>query len=83
MSIMADRGYTIRDQLSPHGLTLNIPPFMEARSKLPADEVKHGRKIGSLRIHVERAIGRIKNYAILKRILPPSMSIISCMCIVG
>ena len=73
MSIMVDRGFTIRDQLSPHGVTLNIPPFMEGRSNLPADEVKRGRKIASLRIYVERAIGRIKNYAILKGTLPLSM----------
>lgn len=74
VSVMADRGFTIRDQLSTLGITLNIPPFMEGRSQLPANEVKRGRKIASLRIHVERAIGRIKNYAILKGTLPLSMS---------
>ena len=71
---MVDRGFTIRDQLSPHGVNLNIPPFMEGRSKLRADEIKRGWKIASLRIYVETAIGRIKNYAILKGTLPLSMS---------
>ena len=52
VSVMADRGFTIRDQLSTLGITLNIPPFMEGRSQLPANEVKRGRKIASLRIHV-------------------------------
>ena len=74
VSIMADRGFTISDQLSPHGITLNIPPFMEGRVQLPADKVRSGRKIASLRIHIERAIGRIKNFSILKGTLPLSMS---------
>ena len=60
VSVMADRGFTIKDQLSQFGITLNIPPFMEGRAQLPASEVKTGRKIASLRIHIERAIGRIK-----------------------
>ena len=48
--------------------------FMEGRSQLPASQVQEGRKIASLRIHVERAIGRIKNYYILKGTIPISMS---------
>ena len=65
ISVMADRGFTIRDQLSIINVGLNIPPFMEGRARLPSDEVQRGRKIASLRIHVERVIGRIKNYSIL------------------
>lgn len=36
--------------------------------------MQEGRTIASLQIHVERAIGRIKNYTILKSPLPISMS---------
>ena len=70
VSVMADRGFTVRDMLA---VDLNIPPFLEGREQLPADEVEHGRSIASLRIHVERAIGRIKNYTILKGTLPITM----------
>ena len=63
VAIMADRGFTV-----------NLPPFMEGRQQLPATEVQEGRRIGSLRIHVERAIGRLKNYNILKGTFPISMS---------
>ena len=72
VSVMADRGFTIRDQLDPLNIKLNIPLFMEGRRQLPA-EVKSGR-IASLRIHVERAIGRIKNFSILKNTLPITMA---------
>ena len=84
ISIMADRGFTIKDLLSKLGVELNIPPFLEGRQQLPVEEVQKGRKIASLRIHVERCIGRIKNFAILKGALPISMARLSnqivCIC---
>lgn len=73
-SIMADRGFTIKDQLAVHGVTLNSPPFMEGRAQLPVEAIRRGRKIASLRIHIERVIGRIKSFAILKETLPLSMA---------
>ena len=84
ISVMADRGFTIRDQLIAIGADLNIPPFMEGRAQLPAAEVLEGRRIASVRIHIERAIGRIKNFSILKGSLPITLSRIAnqivCVC---
>ena len=77
ISIMADRGFTIKDRLKDIGVDLNIPPFMEGRQQLPAKELKDGRRIASLRIHVERAIGRIKAYSILNQSLPISLARLS------
>ena len=73
VSVMADRGFTIRDLLKEKNISLNIPPFLEGRKQLSTQDIKHGRGIASLRIHVERVIGRIKNYSILKGTLPISM----------
>jgi len=39
ISVMADRGFTIRDQLKTIGVDLNIPSFIEDRGQLPASEV--------------------------------------------
>lgn len=84
ISIMADRGFTIKDMLKELNIDLNIPPFMEGRQQLPAEEVETGRTIASLRIHVERAIGRIKSFSILKGVIPLSMARITnqivCVC---
>ena len=84
ISVMADRGFTIKDQLKEINVELNIPPFLDGRQQLPADEVKRGRQIASLRIHVESAIGRIKQFAILQGNFPLSMvrqvNQIGCVC---
>jgi len=71
---MADHGFTVKDMLQEVGAELNIPPFMEGGQQLSAKEVQEGRCIASLRIHVERAIGRIKTFTILKQTLPISMA---------
>ena len=84
ISIMADRGFTVKDLLQEIGAELNIPPFMEGRQQLSAKDVQEGRRIASLRIHVERAIGRIKTFTILKQTLPINLARISnqivCVC---
>ena len=43
---MADRGFTIRDMLKQLNIELNLPPFMEGRDQLPAEEVRVGRSYG-------------------------------------
>ena len=78
---MADRGFMIKDILKVLNIDLNLPPFMERRQQLPLLEVQEGRKISSLRIHVERAIGRIE---ICKGTIPISMARLAnqivCVC---
>ena len=58
--IMADKGFDIQDLLAPLGVRLNIPPFLKSGSQFSSDDVLRTKKIAKLRIHVERAIGRIK-----------------------
>ena len=57
---------------------------MEGRPQLPAKEILEGRHIASVRIHVERAIGRIKTFSILKQTLPITLARLSnqivCVC---
>ena len=71
-SVMADRGFTIADVLDARGVTLNIPPT-KVNDQLSASELITTRRIAALRIHVERAIGKIKNFKILDGI-PNSMN---------
>ena len=55
-SVMADRGFTIHDELARVGVSLNIPAFLGGRDYLTKGEVKASQTITSVRIHVERAI---------------------------
>jgi hypothetical protein len=76
--VMADRGFMIRDLLLERRVTLNIPPFTKkclwGKGKhLTASDVLKTKKIAKLRIHVERAIGRLKNYKILSHTMPLKM----------
>ena len=59
ISIMADKGFTIRDMLKKINVDLNILAFLNQK-QFSVQDISKGRKIASLRIHVERAIGRIK-----------------------
>ena len=73
-SVMADRGFNIQDDLTPVGVKINIPPFLKGKMQLEPEELVETRRIASLRIHVERAMERIKNYHIFDRTLPSSLT---------
>ena len=69
-SVMADRGFTINELLQPMGVSLNIPAFLSGRSQLPHEEVTESQAIAAVRIHVERAIQRIKKYRQIRNEIP-------------
>ena len=73
-SVMADRGFEIQDLLAKKKVYLNIPPFMRCKDQLSPEEEDETRDVASVRIHVERAIERVKNYNILTQIIPNSMA---------
>ena len=71
---MADRGFDIQDDLTPLGVKLNMPPFLRGKSQLDYKEMVETRRIASVRIHVERAMERIKNYHIFDKVLSASLT---------
>ena len=68
--IMADRGFTIKEDLMVRGATLEIPPPSSGLEQMSKDKVIKTKRIANARIHVERAIGRMKVFSILKKTLP-------------
>ena len=68
-SVMADKGFTI-DDLLPPGVGLNIPPFVGMQDQMSAEDVVKTQSIASLRVHVEQAINKIRNFRIWDGIVP-------------
>ena len=60
--VMADRGFTIEEELASRGATLKIPAFTKNKKQMPAKDVHNSHKISNVRIHMERVIGRIKKF---------------------
>ena len=71
-SVMADRGFDIKDDLDILGVKLNIPPFLRGKQQLNEKELIETRRIATLRIHVERAMEQLKNFHIFDRPLSSS-----------
>ena len=74
---MADKGFDIVYDVMSIGVKLNVyipPKLKRANTQMPKSHVITTRKIASLRIHVERAIQRIKIYRILSSEVPLSLS---------
>ncbi|XP_070378855.1 uncharacterized protein [Dermacentor albipictus] len=71
-TVMADKGFKIKDLLQEKGVGLNLPPFL-TQKQFEEDDVQRTQEIASLRIHVERRIQRIKCYHIFDKAVPLSL----------
>jgi hypothetical protein len=82
--VMVDKGFLIQDLLETKRATVVIPPFLGNKGKFSQEEVSKTHEIARLRIHVERAIRRIKEYHIFDGVIPlnlaPSINQIWTVC---
>jgi hypothetical protein len=69
-SVLADRGFPIREELTLKRATLLIPPGRRGVSQMSAADVQLTKSIANRRIYVEQAIRRIKYFRILKYEIP-------------
>ena len=68
--ILADRGFPIREDLMTYYCHLEIPPSSSGLHQMSEGDVVKTKDVANARIHVERAIGRMKRYSILTNKLP-------------
>ena len=73
-SVMADQGFDIEEDLTLLGVHLNMPLFLSGKSQLTEKELIATRRIPSLRIHVEGAMERMKNFHIFDRPIPAALT---------
>ena len=64
--VMADRGFTIHESVWFHQAELSIPAFTKGKDQLDPIDLEKTRGIANVRIHVERAIGLLRQkYTVL------------------
>jgi len=68
--VMADRGFTISDELRSMGIKIIMPSFKgRGRSQMTPAECIHSQQVAKARIHIERIIQRIRTFHILASVV--------------
>ena len=68
--LMADKGFDIKDILEPIGCEITIPAFLASKGQFSKEELLHSKKIHNVRVHVERAIRRVKEFHFFDHVVP-------------
>jgi len=70
-TVLADRGFDIKELVGSYCATLKIPAFTKGKAQLTGIEVEQTRRIANVRIHVERVIGNLRQkYSLLSGVQP-------------
>ena len=84
--LMADKGFVIQDLLAPIGCSVTMPSFLSSKTQFAKDELLKRKEIHNVRVHVERAIRRVKEFHYFDRVIPLTMAgsitqtwIVACM----
>lgn len=72
-AVMADKGFDIGDELKKVNLRLNIPPFLANQSAFSEGDVIKTQTVTQHRIHIERAIGKVRRFQIFSSEIPVTM----------
>lgn len=69
--ILADRGFLIKEVVFGALADVKTPAFLKGKKQMNPVDIEESRKLSSVRIHVERVIGTLKQkYTILHETLP-------------
>ena len=75
---MTDKGFAVKELCATKGIFHNRPP-MKFSEQFSQVETADNFDIASLRIHVERFIGRVREWGILNKIWPVQrMDLLNC-----
>ena len=71
--VLFDKGFNVQDLFLCRQVTCVLPPFVQIKRQFTRSEVYHGKRIARVRIHIERVMGRLKEFRLLDHKLPLSM----------
>ena len=60
--VMADKGFLIEDLLLDEQCSLVLPTFLAQKGQFSESEARHNKLVSNLRVHVERANRRFKEF---------------------
>ncbi|KAF4529928.1 hypothetical protein B566_EDAN016558 [Ephemera danica] len=72
--IMADRGFDIDDEIKAKGISIVTPAYLRGRAQFESKENETSRELAKFRVHVERAVRKIKEFKILEGIIPITLA---------
>jgi hypothetical protein len=65
-TVLADRGFLVAEDIGQFEAQLLIPAFKGKRSQIDGKETEDTRELANRRIHIERIIGSVRNFDILR-----------------
>ena len=66
-------GFLVEEDLAAHVARIAIPAFTRGKTQLSALDVERTRRLVQVRIHVERAMERLKNFSVISSVLPRAL----------
>lgn len=72
-AVMCDRGFTIAAELLEIGVKTVIPPFDKSGKTFTPAELLYNNAISQARIYVEHAIGKMKEFRLVRYTIPLNM----------
>ena len=68
-----DKGFNVQDLFLQKQVKCELPPFLRSKRKFTRSEVYHGKRVARARIHIERVMGRLKEFRLLEHSLSINM----------
>lgn len=69
--VLADRGFNVSESIHSYQAELKIPAFTRGKKQLDPIDLESTRSLASLRIHIERVIGVLRQkYTVLQSTVP-------------
>ncbi|XP_046408561.1 uncharacterized protein LOC124173096 [Ischnura elegans] len=83
--VMVDKGFIIKNLCEANGIRVVHPPFLKKQKQFSKGDAMATCEIARARVHVERAIERIKKFKMLSDVIPVTLchladEIMTCVC---
>ena len=63
--VLFDKGFNVQDLFLSRQVKCVLPPFVRSKRQFTRSEVYQGKRIARARIHIERVMGRLKEFRLI------------------